>query len=90
MEEKKSEGMGNIYTAVGGALLGMGIADQLVKCIAPVIQKLQSGETLEQLKLMPGEHDKDEKPEEKEKHDNEIAELKRKLEEAEEKAKGQY
>lgn len=86
MQNKENEGIGNIYTVLGGALLGMAIVDQATKAIAPVIQKLTSGDVANGLKTLP--EPQEDKPEDKEKRDsdqNELAELRRKLAELEEK-----
>lgn len=94
MDENKNESIGNIGAVIGGALLGMAIVDQVTKAIAPTMQKLTSGEPMEQLKLLPREQEKQpekqlQEQKERDSSQNEIAELKRKLAEFEEKSTGQ-
>lgn len=86
--EKISDAVNSICTILGGALLLYPLIDSATKTIIPEMKKLQSNETIETLKLLP--EPKEEKPEEKEKResiDNEIAMLKRKIAEYEEKEK---
>lgn len=92
MDEKSSDVVNNICTILGGALLLYPIIEQATKTIIPEMQKLQSGETLKELRLPPPEQEKEKQPHEEKqserdddhkKHESEIAELKRKLAEFE-------
>lgn len=87
MEGKLTDTINNVCTILGGALLLYPLIDEATKTLIPEMQKLTSGETLEELKLSPPDQEKkshDEKQQqEKHKNDNEISELKRKLAEYE-------
>lgn len=101
MDEKISDTINNICTILGGALILYPLIDQATKTIMPEMQKLQSGEAVKSLKMLPeekGKHDisetKDssEYEEERKKHDDErktkddeIEMLKKKLAEYESK-----
>lgn len=85
MDKKVSETINNICTILGGALLLYPLIDEAAKTIMPEMEKLQSGETLEQLKLPPPSQEQAKEKEDRESKDNELAELKRKIQEYEQK-----
>lgn len=82
MDEKFNEKteifMDNISTMLGMACLAYPIIRQVIKTSVPEIQKLTSGEALQELKMLPDKQEKQEQEEHKP-HDNEIAELRREL-----------
>lgn len=88
MNEKLSGTVNNICTILGGALLLYPLIDEATKTLIPEMQKLTSGETLQELKMLPDKQEKPDKPEQEEHKpdDNEITELKRKLAEYESKS----
>jgi|GEM_PF-2538769 len=69
MDEKSNENFGNICTILGGALLGMAIVDQATKTVMPEMQKLTSGETFQDLKMLPASKENDDVQENKSKRD---------------------
>lgn len=92
MENKTSDVVNNICTVIGAAFLLKPIIDEAAKTLAPEMQKLTSGKAIKEIQLLSDKEDKRgdfERETEREPH-NEIAELKRKLAELEEKKEFPY
>lgn len=79
MDKKSTEVVNNICTILGGALLLYPLIEEATKTIIPEMQKLTSSEMSEELKMLPDKQGN----EHKEKENNEISDLKRKLAELE-------
>lgn len=92
INEKTETFMDNITTMVGVACLAYPIIRQVTKTLVPEMQKLTSGNAIKEIQMLSGKQEKDEKPERESEREsqNEIAELKRKLAELEEKKEFPY
>lgn len=88
MDEKSTNNLGNIYTVVSGIFMGLAIADKISKTPVSEIQKLISGEALQELKQLPAKQEKQESEHDAEgkKQNDTISELKHKLAELESKS----
>lgn len=91
MEKKITETIHNVCTLLGAGLMLFPLIDEATKTLIPEMEKLKSGEALQELKALPaGEDKKDvdtsERDTESKKKDDEISELKKKLAELESKS----
>lgn len=106
MEKKLSDNAKSIMTMVGGVLIACAIIDEITENIVPQMERLQSGDVMQELKALPAAKEKEDDLESKEKserdeerekereaerksHQDEVAELKRRLEELESKPEEQ-
>lgn len=87
LNEKTEAFMDNISTMVGMACLAYPVIRQVAKTLVPEMQKLTSGETTKKIQMLSDKQDRPDNSESKTERDphNEIAELKQKLLELEEK-----